>query len=122
MVTDVTRSNEFKSSRVVHYGNEADGIGCMYYYVSLMVDIGPKGDRRYVRKGTDEQIWRMREYNESVSEYSSDEEALSDEEAMEEDGAEDAAPTATERSEPTTSGPTLIVLRLSTRGSKVVKM
>ena len=60
MVTEVTRSNRFKSSKVVHYGNEADGIECLYQYISLMVDVGPVGERGS-GKTFDEGRWALRD-------------------------------------------------------------
>ena len=60
MVTEVTRSNRFKSSKVSHFGNHADGIECLYQYVSLMVDVGPVGERGS-GKTLDEGRWTLRD-------------------------------------------------------------
>ena len=65
---EVTRSNEFKSSKVVHYGNEADGIDCLYKYICLTVAIGPVDDRTGADPdGYDEGRWRIRDDYEDYS-------------------------------------------------------
>ncbi|KAI0806625.1 hypothetical protein C8Q74DRAFT_1189094 [Fomes fomentarius] len=50
MVTELSSANSFKSTRVLHYGNESDGIGLLYYKLCLICHIGPVGKREEVKK------------------------------------------------------------------------
>ena len=60
MVTEVTRSNAFKSSHVKHYGNEADRVDFAYKYICLTVAVGPVNDRAGVDPdGYDEGRWGL---------------------------------------------------------------
>ncbi len=50
MVSPLSRANTFKSAGVIHYGNESDGIGLLYYQLCLICHVGPVGNRGEVEK------------------------------------------------------------------------
>ncbi|KAI0806650.1 hypothetical protein C8Q74DRAFT_1223495 [Fomes fomentarius] len=50
MVSPLSHANTFKSAGVIHYGNESDGIGLLYYQLCLICHVGPVGNREEVDK------------------------------------------------------------------------